>query len=142
MRVHHFCFFVAGIAGLAGMGLGMSMGIRQDFSLAPVHAHLNLLGWVTLCLYGLYHRGVARPSERLAWVQVGVAVLSLPLMTGGLAAYFLTGTAAFEVVAILGSVGTVLAMALFVLVLALDLRREAGPAPDPKTQGRLSARPI
>lgn len=138
MRVHHFCFFVAGLAGLAGMALGMSMGIRHDFTLAPVHAHLNLLGWVTPCLYGLYHRGVERPSDRLAWTQVGAAAASLPVMTGGLAAYFLTGRQGFEVVAILGSVGTVLAMALFVLVLALDLRRETGPAP---ARG-MSARPV
>ena len=135
MRVHHFCFFVAGIAGLAGMGLGMSMGIRQDFSLAPVHAHLNLLGWVTLCLYGLYHRGVARPSDRLAWMQVGLAAVSLPVMTGGLAAYFLTGDMRYETGVILGAFGTVAAMALFVVVLALDLRRDA-PAPAPRLTPR------
>lgn len=138
MRVHHFCFFAAAMAALTGMALGIGMGIRQDFTLAPVHAHVNLLGWVTLCLYGLYHRGVVRASDRLAWVQVGVAVLSLPLMTGGLAAYFLTGTARYEVVVIAGSLGTVLGMALFLLVLARDLRGETGPA----SARSLSARPV
>ena len=44
--------------------LGIWMGMHEDFTLAPVHAHINLLGWVTLALYGLYHRGVERASNR------------------------------------------------------------------------------
>jgi hypothetical protein len=36
--------------GLAGMGFGIFMGIRQDFALAPAHAHLNLLGFVVMFL--------------------------------------------------------------------------------------------
>lgn len=129
MRIHHFCFFAAAIAALAGMGLGIGMAAAQDFTLAPVHANLNLLGWVTLCLYGLYHRGVERPSNRLAWVQTGLAALSLPVMTGGLAAVFLTGDMRWEAAVIAGSIGTVAAMALFVLLLALDLRRDAAAEP-------------
>ena len=33
-----------------GALLGITMGIRQDFSLVPVHAHILLLGWATLAL--------------------------------------------------------------------------------------------
>lgn len=36
------------------MSLWIYMGIAQDHSLTPVHAHLNLLGWVTMFLTGLY----------------------------------------------------------------------------------------
>ena len=39
--------------GLAGMGFGIFMGITQDFMLAPAHAHLNLLGFVTMFLSAL-----------------------------------------------------------------------------------------
>jgi hypothetical protein len=42
--------------GLTGMALGIFMGIRQDFVLAPAHAHLNLVGFVTLFLSALYYR--------------------------------------------------------------------------------------
>ena len=35
---------------------GMYMGMKQDFMLAPVHAHLNLLGWASLGLFGLAYR--------------------------------------------------------------------------------------
>jgi uncharacterized pyridoxal phosphate-containing UPF0001 family protein len=44
MRISDFCFIVAAIAALGGMILGISMGMSQDFTLAPAHAHANLLG--------------------------------------------------------------------------------------------------
>ncbi|MEN3376701.1 MAG: hypothetical protein V7604_2056, partial [Hyphomicrobiales bacterium] len=37
-------FRVSVTLALVGMAAGIVMGIRQDFSLAPAHAHLNLLG--------------------------------------------------------------------------------------------------
>jgi hypothetical protein len=38
---------------LAGVGLGLLMGATGDYSLRPVHAHLNVLGWTSLGLYAL-----------------------------------------------------------------------------------------
>ena len=35
---------------------GIEMGVRQDFALAPAHAHLNLVGGVLLFVFGLYYR--------------------------------------------------------------------------------------
>jgi hypothetical protein len=49
----------------AGVSLGIYMGIVHDFSLAPVHAHTNLLGWASLALFGLAYR--AWPSLREGW---------------------------------------------------------------------------
>jgi hypothetical protein len=37
---------------LVGMLAGIEMGIRQDFALAPAHAHLNLIGGALLFLFG------------------------------------------------------------------------------------------
>ena len=57
-------FFVIGILfALIGMGLGTYMGITQDFLLAPVHAHINLVGWTTHFLFGLYYRGEPANSK-------------------------------------------------------------------------------
>ncbi len=127
MRVAYFCFVTAAVAALTGMSLGIWMGMHEDFTLAPVHAHINLLGWATLCLYGLYHRGVTRPSNRLAWTQVGCAALGMPLLTGGLAAYLGAGahTAGFIIA---GSLLSFLGMALFLAVVVTDLA--AGRRPD------------
>lgn len=40
MPIWYFCFIAGALAGTVGMALGMSMGIAQDFTLTPVHAHL------------------------------------------------------------------------------------------------------
>ena len=128
MRLAYFCFVAAAVAALSGMSLGIWMGINEDFTLAPVHAHINLLGWVTLCLYGLYHRGVARASDRLAWTQVTVAAAGVPLMTGGLGAYLATGAHSAPFI-IAGSLLVIAGMALFLAVLVADLRRARRTTP-------------
>lgn len=53
---------------LFGMVAGIAMGIEQDFTLAPAHAHLNLVGGVLLFVFGLYYKlvpggGKQRPGE-------------------------------------------------------------------------------
>ena len=55
---------------LIGMLLGIWMGKEQDFTFAPAHAHLNLIGGVLLFLYGLYYRVVPSAAAMvLAKVQ-------------------------------------------------------------------------
>lgn len=130
MRLAYFCFLAAALSGLTGMSLGIWMGMNEDFTLAPVHAHVNLLGWVTLCLYGLYHRGVERDRNRLAWAQVGCAALGMPLMTAGLAAYLGADIHAAGFI-IAGALLVLLGMALFVAVLATDYAAARMPAVRP-----------
>lgn len=50
------------IAGATGMLLGVWMGRIEDFTLAPVHAHINLLGWVSMVLYGIVYRAVPKAT--------------------------------------------------------------------------------
>jgi len=126
MRIWYVCFIVGAAAALCGMGLGIFMGISHDFSLTPVHAHVNLLGWVTMTLYGLYYRGTTAPIGRLAWTQVGAATLGFPAMTGGLA-LVLTGALPREIgepLVIVGSLLTVGAMACFLVILVRGALRE------------------
>lgn len=50
-------FLVIGACYLViGIGFGMYMGGSGDFSLAPVHAHINLLGFTLMTLFGLAYR--------------------------------------------------------------------------------------
>ena len=76
---------------IVGVGLGIVMGSTEDFTLRPVHAHLNLLGWATLALAGLIYSvypdaGKSRLARAHFWLQN----LSLPVMMGSLA-WFLQG---------------------------------------------------
>ena len=82
----HYRFFIAGVVFvLLGMILGIWMGMNEDFTYAPVHAHLNLLGWATMFLYGLYYRGNARAeAELLPKIQFWCAVLGMIIIAPGI----------------------------------------------------------
>ncbi len=71
---------------LVGLGLGIAMGIAQDFTLAPAHAHLNLVGFVLPFAAGLYYRLVPEAgATRLAGFQAVAALtggIVLPLGIG------------------------------------------------------------
>ncbi|HUJ45941.1 MAG TPA: hypothetical protein VLV55_02330 [Rhizomicrobium sp.] len=92
-RVSAAFFLVGGLLLLSGMMLGEYMGAHNDFTLAPLHAHINLLGWVTLALYGTFYALTKDTySPRLAWINfllstIGVLAMSpilyLVLTTSG-----------------------------------------------------------
>jgi hypothetical protein len=50
MKASSLCFKAAVVLVMVGMLWGLQMAISQDHSALPAHAHLNLLGWVTLFL--------------------------------------------------------------------------------------------
>ncbi|MBC6983683.1 cytochrome-c oxidase [Caulobacter sp. 17J80-11] len=104
------------LAALTGMTLGVYMGATQNFTLSPVHAHINLLGWVSMVLYGLFYRAFPQAGQtKLAVVHFWVAVLGFLIMVPSLAAEILGHT---EVAPVLGvaSVVVLLSMAIFVVV--------------------------
>jgi hypothetical protein len=129
VRISEFCFLVAGLAALAGMVLGIVMGIRQDFTLSPAHAHLNLLGWVTMALYGLYHRSIGRVGGWLGWTQVLAGAIGAALMSAGLGLYLQTGDHAIVPVVVVGSLMAFFGMGLFVALLVTDLMRGTSVSP-------------
>lgn len=48
-------FFAASLCILVGANWGLYMSITHDFSTSPAHAHLNLLGWVSLSIMGGFY---------------------------------------------------------------------------------------
>ncbi|MBU6456721.1 MAG: hypothetical protein KGQ48_04175 [Bradyrhizobium sp.] len=101
---------------LVGMLAGIAMGIRQDFTLRPVHAHLNLVGGVLLFLFGLYYRLVpAAGADRLAKLQGWLHIVGSILFPAGIAAIVLGGPA-FMALPVVGSLVVVAATALFALI--------------------------
>lgn len=99
---------------LVGEGLGIHMGINENFLLAPVHVHLNLLGWVTLAAFGLLHRAYpALASSRAALSQMVLAIVANIAMPAGLAVMLLGGGADLVKYA---SMAVILATLLFVIM--------------------------
>ena len=63
-----------------GAVLGLVMGMSQKFTLAPVHAHVLLLGWASFALVGLvYHLYPAAGETRLARIHFWLHNLGLPV---------------------------------------------------------------
>jgi hypothetical protein len=115
-RLPAFCFLLAGTTVVVGMCLGFYMGINQDFTLAPVHAHLNLLGWVSLFLLGIYYRTHDHAIGRAAHIQVGAFVAGYLGMTLGMTCMFLVDHDRFLPLSIIGGVLLILSMLLFIVI--------------------------
>lgn len=101
---------------LIGMLAGITMGITQNFVLAPAHAHLNLVGGVLLFLFGLYYKLVpAAGTSALAKVQGWLHIAGGILFPIGVAAVLLKGPSV-EAAPIAGSLIVVAAMVLFAVI--------------------------
>jgi drug/metabolite transporter (DMT)-like permease len=107
------------------MVLGIVMGIRHDFSLMPAHAHLNLLGFVTMFLSALYYRAVPQAAaSRLAQYQAVISIVGAILFPAGIACVLLGGPERFEPAVIAGALTVLLGMVLFAAIVF----RTGGPA--------------
>ncbi|KKK38042.1 cytochrome c oxidase [Mesobacillus campisalis] len=109
-------FKIAVVYFVIAIILGIVMGITHDFSLTSVHAHLNLLGWVSMALFGIfYHLYPQAGKGGLAKTHFWLHNLGLPLMQGGISAMTFTGNESLVVLAIIGSLVVVLGGILFAL---------------------------
>ena len=109
-------YYYIGVATLfviVGMCVGIYMGISQDFTFAPAHAHLNLLGWVSMAIYGLYFRAVPSAINRLATVHFWLVLVANIIFPIGIAMSVVGQGAA---VAGIGGVLEILAMLLFAYI--------------------------
>jgi peptidoglycan/LPS O-acetylase OafA/YrhL len=98
---------------VAGMIWGLVMAISEDHSAMPAHAHLNLLGWVSLFLFGIYYR--LHPSleeAKSAKVQVWVWIVGTIILAIGVALVH-TGHTVGDPIAAVGSFIVLLDMLLF-----------------------------
>jgi hypothetical protein len=103
---------LAPLLALLGMGLGIVMGISQDHRFQTLHAHINLIGWVSMFLAGLYYRLVPAADGRLAHWHFGLATLGLAALATGLVGLAF-GERSFEPFAVAGSLLTIASMAIF-----------------------------
>lgn len=107
---------IAAVYFVIAILLGLTMGIIHDFTLTSVHAHLNLLGWVSMSLFGLiYHFYPAAGETKLAKTHFWLHNLGVPIMQGGLAIMILTGNGSFVIAAIVAAIAVVLGGILFAI---------------------------
>lgn len=90
-RVDRGFIGLAVLNALCGMALGLWMSKANDYTLVPLHAHLNLLGWLTFAVFGLaYRTGIAR-QDRWAVVHLWVSAAAILMFSVGIAIALLFG---------------------------------------------------
>jgi hypothetical protein len=98
-----------------GVTMGMVMGMTGKFTLMPVHAHVNLLGWASLALVGVVYQLYPEASRtRLAKIHFWLHNLGLPPLMIALA-FLLSGNEALEPV--VGIASLVVGCGIFIFVI-------------------------
>jgi len=112
MRGVALWFFASAVIYVTcGMVFGIWMSASQDHSLAGAHAHLNLVGWVTMALFGVYYHLVpSAAGTRLATLHFALATIGVWLMVPGIVLAIQGRT---EIPVVLGSLATLGSMLVF-----------------------------
>jgi len=110
-----------------GVVMGIVMGITRQFQFAPVHAHVNLLGWATFAIGGLVYMlfPQAAATRLAAWhfwlLNIGAPVFMISLYL------IVAGNEAAVPVTIAGSFITLAALIVFLINVFVNVR-EPRPA--------------
>jgi hypothetical protein len=128
MRSIAFVFFLAAVLCVTcGMVLGLYMAASENHIMVGAHAHLNLAGWASLALFGLYYN--ATPQAAQGWlprVHAVVAIVGVIIMVPGIA---IASTGGSPGMAIVGSLLVFASMLIFLFtVIRFGLGTAAGTA--------------
>jgi cbb3-type cytochrome oxidase subunit 1 len=107
---------IAAVYFFIAVCLGLVMGIIHNFAFTSVHAHLNLLGWVSMAIFGIIYSLYPSAAEtELAKTHFWLHNLGVPLMQGALFIQILTGHQALTIGIIIGSIMVVVGTLLFLM---------------------------
>ena len=130
-HVSKLFFKTAIIFLMIGVAVGLQMAISGDHGVFPAHAHINLLGWVTSAIFGIYYAlNPVKAQRRVAMVHYWVYTLGLIVMAPSL--YFmLRGNPALEPVVAVGSLIVAAGVLLFAFVVfSAETERTVSPQPN------------
>jgi hypothetical protein len=112
---------VSTVFGLIGAVLGGHMAGSGGYAVRPIHAHILVVGWLTLFSWAVYYR-VFRPKNKiLAGLHVYSAIIGTVGLTGGMALFnFRPGflPAAVETACYIGGGVILLLSFVFFLIIA------------------------
>ena len=114
---------------IGGMSLGIWMGATENFTLRPVHAHVNLLGFVAMMLFGLFYRtfpDAARTKLALGHFTLFVVgfLIQVPTLT-----LLLLGNPSVTPILGLSEIALVLSVVLFAIIVFRSTSGKPVPAP-------------
>ncbi|MCJ1909915.1 hypothetical protein [Planococcus ruber] len=78
---------VAAVFGLFGTFLGSMMAGEMDYSLRPIHAHILLVGWLSVFAWGIFYRVYTVRFKLLVTIHSIVAMAGAFMLTSGMWLY-------------------------------------------------------
>ena len=119
-RIDLYFLLLAVILLIGGVVLGIFMAMNKDYQLAPVHAHVNLVGWVSLAIFGLTYRAFPQLKDtRLAGLHFALAAAAAAVMPYALYRAIVLQSEALAIIASL----TFLTAAVVFLIQLIGLAR-------------------
>ncbi|WP_181348411.1 cytochrome-c oxidase [Thalassobacillus sp. CUG 92003] len=107
---------ISAVYFLIGVVLVYILSMVHDYTLTPVHVHINLMGWISLTLTGIiYHLFPKAAASRLGILHFWFHNLGLPIMMGSLALLILTEKAVFKIGLPIGATLLLVAVIFFVI---------------------------
>jgi hypothetical protein len=109
-------FKAAALFLVVGLSMGLQMAIGGDHNVIGPHAHANLLGWVTMAIFGGYYAlNPAKAVTRLARTHFWIYTVSIAIMVPSLYLLYL-GFPALEPLVAVSSLTAFAAVLLFVFI--------------------------
>ena len=119
------CFLMVGIV------MGLQMSIAHDYAPSGAHAHTNLLGWVTMAIFGSYYALNPDKAEmRLAMLQYRIYTAGVTVMVPSLY-LLLAGQTALEPLVAISSIVVFAGVLLFAGLVFTRPREAACPTTVP-----------
>lgn len=121
---------------LAGVTLGLVMAASHDHSAFPAHAHMNLLGWVSMSIFAVFYRLFpAAAASKLArvhfWIYVPANFVQIVTLF-----MLLRGNASIEPVLAAASFAVAAGIIVFAVIL---WKNTTSPATSGQTAGTAAA---
>ena len=126
MRASTLAIRAAVLFAISGIALGIGMAMSKNHMLHSAHAHINLVGWVSLFLFSMYYKAhPAVDGSRCALVQVGSWIIGGALVGAGVTLIYAVGPQ-YEPFAAIGSLIVFASLLIFAYVV---FRPQTEPTP-------------
>lgn len=108
---------------LIGLGLGIYMSSTLDLRWGSLHAHINLLGWVSMALFGtVYHLFPQAGNHALARWHFWLHNIALPFFIVFLFLLLLTSNTAWEAGIIPSAITIIIGAILLAINVFMNVR--------------------
>ena len=78
---------ICALFGIFGTYLGSKMSGEMDYSLRPIHAHILLVGWLSVFAWGIFYKAYKVRYKKLVAVHGWLAILGSFGLTFGMWMY-------------------------------------------------------